>query len=308
MTPAELACNPDSLNALQRAAGFVSLSGTVKILGALSLLAGIGYIFWGAIRMLLEWTGFIEVVIWLTAFALIVTSYFIGDWQIFTLFPGAALISGAAIYTSHIRKIEIDVRTSGALMTLVWGILALFFHSTAVGFLAVGALMMSMGFVIGKSPLCTYIGFEDDSAIAPATSQSVILLVAYTAIKAAGMAGMLAVFEPGIFWLASLVSMVGMLILASKWYPATTGATMVMNVGAVVLYMAAIFVGQDLNIGALTTMGVIFLIFYASEKIIEIPAESAIGFGVKLVILGGFLMWAWNEMQTNAAFKHVLGG
>ncbi|OGG60357.1 hypothetical protein A3C89_03835 [Candidatus Kaiserbacteria bacterium RIFCSPHIGHO2_02_FULL_50_50] len=303
-----LACSPEQLTALQRAAGYVSLTGTVKLLGALALLVGIVYVFWGAIEMLLEWTGFIEVAIWVSAVGLVVLSYFIEEWQIFALLPGSALIAGAAMYTARLRKITVNPRTARALLALIWGVIALFFGSPAVGFLSVGALMVSMGFMIAKTPLCTAIGFENDSVIAPATAQSVFLLLGYTALKVAGLAGVLFVFEPGIFWLASLVSMIGVLILASKWYETAGNVSLLMNLCAAALYFGAILAGNYFDIGALAVMGTVFLILYASEKILEIPASSAIGVGAKIIMLGGFLMFAWNIMQTNPTLQRIMAG
>ena len=115
-------------------------------------------------------------------------------------------------------------------------------------------------------------------------------------------------FETGTFWVGSFVGFLGLLILSNKWYSGRgkTNYGMLQFV-TVASYLAAVAFGLIFGINALTGIAGTFLVFYLAAKVIEIETHSMIGFGTKLIVVGGIIFFAWHTaMQNEEVVKNYL--
>lgn len=301
--------NCPDLTALQRAAGYVSWLGLVSVLGVGLLAGGICLVFWGFIKTVLEMTGLMETLLWIITVSLIGSSYFVDpSYQQWTLAVGAILIPCACLLTAHLHEIHIEKVKSLGVLTLVWGTIALFFGSSFVGFLAVGALLACLGFSMVVTPLCYSFGFTSEDAIPRATTAGLFVMAVYIGLRIFQVElGVFSVFEGGALWLATFVGFLGLLITSSSYYENGEHA-FPMNLLTCVLFVAIISLGTIFAIKEVTTIAGAFLLFYIADKIIEIDTKSMIALGIKLLVAGAVVagIWQWLRLNETLVTQYLL--
>jgi len=202
-----------------------------------------------------------------------------------TAFIGCLLLLGCLSLTEkyHFSQIGNWKNTStrfvvyNSLLFLVWGAAAVFFQSSLIGFIAVGAAVTALGFSVLVTPLCYCIGFEDNDAVVRGTSAAGIAVVIYTLIKTSGIAvsSDVEVFRTGVMFIGTFVYFIGLLILSSKWYSGFEGKISIhwfmMQLLMIASGIAAISVGSIFEVGTLQKIGGTLFYLYAIEKYFEIP-------------------------------------
>jgi hypothetical protein len=68
---------------------------------------------------------------------------------------------------------------------------------------------------------------------------------------------------------------------------------------AIASFVVAIFIGNMLGMKEVTTIAMAFLLFYAADKIIEVPTDGFTALGIKLIAAGGLLYGVWTWVQAN---------
>jgi hypothetical protein len=292
--------NCTDLSMLQRAAGYVSWLGFIEVLGIGAIAGGLIFIFGGIVKTILKMTGLMEILLWLLTVGCIAHSYAIGGaYQSWTIAIGAILIPCAYILSAYVHKIVINESASLAILSIIWGFIALFFSSSFVGFLAVGALLGTLGFFIAVTPFSYMFGFKSDEAIPHATAAGLIIMGIYILTRALHINEQyFAVFETGALWLGSLVGFLGLLIVSSAMYDEerTWGA---MNLLTIILLIVTVSLGLLFAINEVTTIASAFLLLYLAAKIIEVETESMIALGVKLFIAGIMIACVWQWLSTH---------
>lgn len=301
--PATTAACPD-LSALQRAAGYLSWLGLLKVIGSTLLLGGVGFIFRGAITYFLEQESLLEFLAWSTVMGLIIGAYFAPmEYQTWMILPGSGILSCVALYSAHVRKISIRIEKSASIITVIWGAIAVFYQSDAVGFLAVGALLTALGYSIVVTPLSYGFGFTSDDAMPRATAAGLLVTAAYVGVHIADVhLKHFAVFETGALWLGCLVLLTGLLIMSSSYYHSSANHVFFMNVLMIAVMAGGISLGAVYGIREISTICGAFLLFYGLDKIFEVRTADSFTFGLKLIIMAGVVALVWHALSTHADF------
>ncbi len=295
---------PD-LNMLQRIAGYASWMGLLQVVIGITLLGGILFMFWGAVEALLAQESLLEVLIWISALTLTVGAHFLETtYRTWILIAGAGLWAGAIAFSAHVHKKKPDPFKFSATLMVIWMVLALFYHSDAIGFMAVGAFLSALGFSVLVTPGCYAFGYEKEDAIPSGTVSGLMLTIIYGAVRAFHVEfGMFSVFESGALWLGSLVGFIGLLILSSSWYDRKRSGAhqFMMNVVMIVMLAITISFGVFADVRELSTMGGAFLIFYVAGKVAEVETTEYFAFGLKLLCICAVFAGAWYVLDHNQA-------
>lgn len=304
MAFADAAC--PSLTTLQKAASYVSLENFLWMIGVVLITAAILLIFKGLVAALLEQTAFIEVGLWGLTIGLIVKAYYTmhgtgpaDDFSSWALIIGSLLIPGAISFSAHIRKMKSNLIRFSAILTVIWGALAIVFMAPSIGFLTMAAVISLLGFSVIVTPLCYAFGYDDNDSLYRGTLSSMIILVLFTAYRAFGIHyPIIDLFQSGAFWLGSLAGFVGLIILSSRYYKANYA---IMNMITPVIFVGFGTTAAIYGIKELTTMVGAFIIFFIADKIVEIRTDGAIALGIKLGIIGLMFYGAWHFVNANQA-------
>lgn len=297
---------PD-LNALQRAAGFVTWQNLLQVAG-IALAAG-GTLFFtaGLLRHVLRHLKVVEALLWAAGVGAVAAGAFVpeaqGAWPV--LF-GCLLVPGAAALSIFLRKWNPKPRQLAGALALFWGAVAVGYQLPIVGFLAVAALLALLGLFIAVGPGWYAFGFRDREAIPRGTAAGALLTVVFGVLAAAqAPVGPFEVFRPGALWLGGFAWFLGVLIVGSLFFRGPH--YLARQALALVSLAGALAFGLLFGIGEVKTMAATFLIFFLLGKIIEVPVRGRIAFGLKLLVAGGLLSLLWYA-SGEAAQRLALGG
>ncbi|MEK7627872.1 MAG: hypothetical protein AAB421_00430 [Patescibacteria group bacterium] len=299
----------------ERVLGWFSWMGFLKTLGVTALTVGIGGLFWHwlvpivtALWKVLE--KVIDIAALLASAALIASGHITPDaYKLWPVLGGSIAFGASTLLFIVLRNIK-GTNPAGlyAFLALVWGGVAVFYGMSEVGFLTMAAVMGVLGYTVVVSPFCYGFGFKDDDQIATGSSAALLILSAYTVqhIFFPGAPAWVKVFAPGAFWLGSLVSFTGILIMSNVWYGrgAERSNYGLMQAVALVIYLGGVFAGMTFGINPLAGMAGFFFVFWVAAKFIEIPTEKWTGFYLKLTLMGAFLSGVWWIGHQNEA--HII--
>ena len=306
---AETTC-PD-LTAVQRWAGYLQLETLLYAAGVLLVGTGIiifthGLIKWAWLNI---WS-MIRSVADILAFAVSLGLVILGAWvpeeyRLGAVLLGSILFAGSMILMVWLREIKSEKPTGFfAVLMIVWGATAIYYNMSEVGFLAVIALMGILGFSVAVNPLCYSFGFRDEKSIDSGTAAALMVLSTYVIahIFYPNMPQAMAVFTTGAFWLGSLVGYIGLLILSNKWFIEERGGSYAwMQIVTIAACVVGVAVGLTFGINVLAGFAGTFAVFYFASKLIEIPTDGAMGFGLKLIFIGVLFYGTWLIANTNEA-------
>jgi hypothetical protein len=193
---------------------------------------------------------------------------------------------------------------------IIWGSIAIQFSSHFLGFLAVTALLGSLGFMAGHIPGIVLIGFRDEAVMPRATFAAWLILALHTSLFVTGTnAPTLEVFRDGMNFMGAFVYFMGLLIMSSRWYCVSyrgsqyedviaTGWPLYWLIQSLALGSAfiAIFFGHTFGMSALLGISGTFLYLYVIEKYYDLPwkgigwAWSLLGLGTLLIFGGIYLL------------------
>lgn len=195
------------------------------------------------------------------------------------------------------------------LLALVWGGAAAAYGSETIGFLAVGAVLAGLGFAAGMIPGLVTIGFRDRAAVPRATLAAGMLLAVHVALHCAGaVPPWLAPFRAGMGFLGAFVYLLGLLILASRYYggrgrgaarrwPRYAGMQLVTLLSGA----ATVYFGSVHGVPHLLGLGGTFLCLFLLEKYYDLPWRG-IGWAWSLLGAGGLLYLFAQFVQARPAW------
>ena len=291
--------------------GYVTWMKFFAVIAILFVTGGVCFIFWGTIQWMVKhfWTlirDVADILAHLVSYGLIVYGAFVPEaYQLWPVLAGCVLACASIFLTITLRGIEGD-RPTGifAYLTLLYGAVAIYYGMNEIGFLAVLALMGTLGFSAIVTPFCYSFGFRRDSDIAPGTIAALMLLGAYIVqqVSFPHAPAAIKVFQPGAYWAGSFVGFLGLLILSNKWYVKhADGHYGLMQLITIAIYIGSLAIGMIFGINALAGMAGTFFVFYAAAKLIEVPTDGAIGFGMKMLLIGGLFSAVWFIATQNDA-------
>lgn len=287
-SPAWAAACPD-LTALQRAAGFVTWQNLLQFGGAGLVAAGTLYF----ARHLLLRRRTLAALLWLLVFGSLVAGAFVAPaHRMWPVLFGALILPGLIGLSWHRYGGFLQPLRWLSPLTLAWVAIALGYQVQAVGFLAVAALLSTLGVVIGVGRFCYWFGFSDDDALARATVAGALMAGVSAVLAAARVPfGPFEVFRPGALWLGSFAWYLGVLIVAVKWYSARR--YLARQGLALASFAGSLGFGLLTGVGEITTLAGTFLIFWLLGKTAELPVQGRLAFGLKLMAAGLLLTAIW---------------
>ncbi len=310
---AQAAC-PD-MTALQRWAGYLSWLGFIYALGIGFVSAGIIFVFYGVIKQIAHSLRYAIEVFAYVASALLIASGHIysvpGEFVLWPVMTGCITFAASVFYTLWLHKIKgDDPRMLYTIFLMVWAPVAIFYGQSAIGFLAVLAVIGILGFSFAVGRLSYAFGYERKEQIPGGTMAALMLLTAYVVVhlfwKDAPM--FVRVFMPGALWLGSFVAFIGILILSSSFYDEDDGRFWVMQLVAWVVYGVFGTLGMIYDITPLPAMTLVMFALYLASKPLDLEWEkNAITVGISLIISGSIFGGAWFVASTNAAMaRHFI--
>lgn len=214
---------------------------------------------------------------------------------------GSLLLPLAIFYSLQLHQWQPNVRRIFLLLMLAWGIVAILYQSSGIGFLSVAALMGLVGFSVEIEQLCYMIGFKDKQSIPVATITGFILLAIFITLRILNLHLMpVMLFESGAFWLGGLVMYCGLLIMSTKWYD-NDFPYVLMQILTISAGVAALAIGNIWELNVFRGIGGTFFILYLLEKPFEIPFEKKESYAALALLMsmiaGIMIMWAKNHLD-----------
>ncbi|HLP92256.1 MAG TPA: hypothetical protein VK184_27155 [Nostocaceae cyanobacterium] len=185
-----------------------------------------------------------------------------------------------SFYQKH--NIEIFSFYSGWLF-LIWGGVAILYESSIIGFLAILALEVFLGFSVVAMPLSYFIGFTKREVVSTTTFVSFLLMVFYIGVNLTNTnINYLNIFAPGALFLGTFVYFIGLLIMSSKWYYYESvwyaldnkWPYIYLQLLTVVSGVGALYIGSVWQISQLNGIGGTFFFLYLIEKYWEITWKN----------------------------------
>lgn len=282
------------LTRLQKFAGFITF---VNIAWLIAIIIGVISLLY-LLRDLITWLvkrfldipiEVYEVVSYLGSIGLIVLAKTLGDGTApYVALTGCLLFGGALTFTAMRRKWR-SVDGISLILFIAWGITAMVFTSSLVGFFAIIALMTALGFSGAVIPMGYMIGFKDEDSLGRATSASLIILTGFVFLRVFGNSiPYLSVFESGALFMGSFVGFLGLLIASSRYYRDGDGYV-TQQLITIIAGVLALFVGSTWSIPELQKIGGTFFALYAVEKFTDIPMKQARTYATVGLILSSLI-------------------
>lgn len=289
-------------------AGYIDSPGVFLFLGAILVVAGFGAVLsriidfswmsanaWGVVGCALS-AGMISYGAWAPeTFVQMVpesTVSFIGALIFAPSF--AALLSGA----------EGKDYVFTGILTAVYAGVAIWLGSHSIGFLAVLALLATLGFTAFGGGLSYCIGFDSEDKIPGATIAGILLAGGFSLAEFYGVSGQwFSVFKDGAFWVGTFVAGTGMLIISAKWYTKEEAKRhmpyILRQILTIVVLGGAMYAGIMINNGTLLYIATAFMMLFIIEKLYEIAPENVLSYGVLTLALGAGLIYGGNWLSDN---------
>lgn len=281
--------SPASQSGWQRLQGFLTFANIVLFTASILLVVAVGWLCHLYLVPLLRQIPPIgyELLLYGICLATIVGGRFfpgnLGEW---IALPGCLGYVGALSYTQFLHKsvleqfftrTRIDLfRLSLLYLCLFWSVVAIIYHSSMIGFLAVIALEAFLGFVVVVFPLHYMLGFTDQPSTLRATAASFVLLSFYLIVRIFQIQlPYFSVFAPGLVFMGAFVYYIGLLILSSRYNQhANFWKYLGFQALTICSGIAALFVGSFWQFSTLQAIGGTFFFLYLLEKYFELPWQQ----------------------------------
>lgn len=296
----------ETSSTFQQIVGLISFANFVKVVAVLLIAVGVIWLFitfFLPILIALPKT-FLEVAFYAICFVLIQFGHNMSQTEGFFIgLLGCIGLVGCVFFTSQLHR-QLHASFLALILSICWAFAAVFYQSQIIGIMSVMAFEAFLGFTVLVLPLCYCIGFDDEAAMARATSASFVILAIYIGAKALGLnLPYSEIFSTGIFYVSTFVYFIGLLIMSSKYFRESN--YLLMQILVFCSGLAAVYFGSVLNIPALRGIGGVFFFLYLIEKYVEIIqvnihwAFGTLGLGALLYFCGLFIT---NHMEYFMVF------
>lgn len=232
--------------------------------------------------------GYEAIVYSLSIGAIVLGAHLRPEYALYAIFPGCLGFLGCFALTDNLHKPGLKGDSYSLLCSIIWGGVAVYFQSQAVGFIAIMAVLAAVGMNDLLDPLFKA---TNDDHVFKVTIASFAILAAYVVSHVSGQdVGKLAAFNTGAEWFGTFGYFLGVLCLASKYYynNPQTHFYIPMQVVAVVSGIAALYLGNLFGMPYLRGVGGTFFCLYLIEKYMELPWKG-IGWAWAALGLAGML-------------------
>jgi hypothetical protein len=209
------------------------------------------------------------------------------EYGMAVMLPGALGLVGCMSLTKYVHFRNIDSLQGYAwALTVLWGITAVVYGSSVIGFITIMALMSALGFIMGMIPGVVYMGFNDEDFIPQTTISAGVITAMWVALHITGQTDKyIDVFKAGMMFCGTFVYFLGMLIWSSKWccyhkssdyHYRSLNVLKYLTLQAVMIVsgVLAIYIGTVYSTNFLLGIGGPVFYIYLIEKYYEIPWEG----------------------------------
>lgn len=295
--------NMPNLTALQRAAGYITWNNTVWLFSVITLVVCIGIVLnWLGVKLKEIPKELYELACYVGGPILIYRASQAPIQEMEALL-GSGLVLIGLLLTRHRMKERLthqEIIIPG-IMCLVFSIAAIATLSSTIGYFAILALIVALGFSVIVLPGTYIFGYEKDDAVVRGTSASFILLTIFAGLQLMGKTiPYLTLFADGVWLVAGIVGYLGLLIMSDRWYwiharkncdnrrPLGYLAFQIITVLACFIGMCF---GSIFHVSAIQKIAGTFLVLWALEKPFEIKVEEDIYYAVAGIGVSGALYW-----------------
>ena len=281
----------------ERLQGWLTFSHVMLLLGASMMVLALAYLFgiYFLALLILVPARVWEVVVYLVCFGAICAGHSMSDeFTIAPVLPGCLGLLGCFFFSASLHHFK-PKGWMAWLFVPVWGAAALFYHNEMLGFLTVLAALNGMGFFAGMTPGLVVFGFSDSAIIPRTTLAAGLLLSVHVALHCLGAdPAWLAPFRYGMGFMGSFVYLLGLLIMANRYYMRYLvkeyflSGYIAMQVVSVVSLAATLYFGSVYRMDSLLRVSGPFLCLFVMEKYMELPWRR-IGWAWGLLGMGGLL-------------------
>eukprot|EP01117_Protostelium_nocturnum_P014702 TRINITY_DN5624_c0_g1_i1.p1 TRINITY_DN5624_c0_g1~~TRINITY_DN5624_c0_g1_i1.p1 ORF type:complete len:454 (+),score=143.40 TRINITY_DN5624_c0_g1_i1:188-1549(+) len=308
-----------SQSALQRAAGFLSLTNVLFVIGALivvsaavpafAVILGIfGPLLWEIVsRILILLKPFYEPLSYLISFFIIQQAWHYHDSMTNLIaFFGGLIAVGAFVYSTllHASTGSNNYRAFstvlGSYTFIIFSIIALQYNSSFLGFIAICGLFAALGFSVIPFGLGVSIGFRDEDVMETCAVTSFFFIVVSIVISnffPPDWKAWLYPFKFGIFTMGATVYFLATLIISSNFYKRQF--YMMRQLMFLFPLFAFFSIGMILNMPALVNTSGAFLFLYGLEKLAELFSRSKDWAWVWMFVGGSILLYSAFFLRTH---------
>lgn len=283
---------PQKLTPLQEFAGAIDFLRIILVFGLLAVFGAAIYLFRYYVGKLLQLFKNVHVVVYEIVFYVASLGCALWGWLLpepmhgSLGFLGCLLFAGALGFSASYHRVPINRFRFSVILFMVWALGALLFDSALIGFIAIGALLSTLGF----SPFIALV-FNDgtrrfDNIFEKTTGAAFAVLALFIGLRLVGaLLPALAIFEFGALFLGSIVGYAGLLYLSSQWrqnrkrYWGSQGVAIVAGIGA-------LFFGTVFQINELQKIGGTFFVLYCLVKAADIPVNSRPAWALLIAVVG----------------------
>ena len=297
-------------SALQRLVGLLSLANVIWVIGTLLVVVSIGpfIVAWilpvvgvTLFQLIILLEPLYEVIAYTFSLFWLSQSFWYPDGTAtFVAFTGCLFGTGSFFYSSslHLEKAgkgkETYITILCSFVVLTFGIPAVWFNSSFLGFVSCGGVLSALGFVIIPTGMCTVVGFDGKNALERSIfACSFFLLWSLIVPNLKGFESFRLVFEPfrfGIHSIGVAVLLLGMLIVSSRWYASKT-RYFIRNGWNVALLSVLLYIGNVYDIPSLVNNAGTFGVLFAMEKYAELRWWEDRRYFWLLLFLSGIGLW-----------------
>lgn len=278
--------------------GWFTFVRVLWITGALVVVVALGILFRHYLAALIRkipesaWEVFLYA---LCVGAIVGGAYMPPSYMLAPVLPGCLGLLGCLSFSKHRHGFDLEGWMAW-LFVPVWGGAAFFYHDKVLGFLAVTAVLWSVGFHAGMIPGVVFLGFRDKIVIPRATVAAGALLAVHVGLHCFGRSpAWLEPFRGGLGFLGAFVYLLGLLIMSSRHYACRGWPSesrrmryTIIQVVTIGSGIAAIYLGSVYRVESLLGVGGTFFYLYLLEKYFELPWRG-IGWAWALLGAGGLL-------------------
>ncbi|MEL6309153.1 MAG: hypothetical protein AAFQ52_13505 [Chloroflexota bacterium] len=198
------------------------------------------------------------------------------------------------ITTVDSERERLELQILNAILTFIWGTIAIWYDSQIIGVFAVGACITFLGISGAFDILFDAFNLKRKDGSLRVLLVTGLMTLVYITGEILDWSGAYRVFETGVYWVGTYIFFVALGAKSSRWYlrKEDSGAYLRWQIITVVISLTLVFVGIVWELDAVQETSGTFLAIYLFGKYIELLnwkrywAWGLLGLGILLYSLG----------------------
>lgn len=227
------------------------------------------------------------------------------DWIVF----GATLsifVSSLVTCLRHewFHNVLDSPRTLSLIYSVFFTAIALWWVNPIVGYLAVLAVMVTLGLSGVLTFGVNMFWHGDRKAVIEATLIGLLMLGVFLVLE---YLQVLTPFNQAALYLGGTIGFGGLLVMCSRYYWGRERGYLRAQLFGLAVGVGAVFIGHVLDLPEVSEVAETFLSTWFVEKIIDIPAGGVVGWSLKGMVASGVVVWLlWYAKNNHQALANYL--